>query len=290
VGLDEIGMQVDLMGAGPIARHPADLEVALSALAGPDEEDGQAWQLQLPPPRFDHLRAVRVAVWADDADFPVSAAVRDAIVACGEQLAAAGATVRWDHRPAFRLAEAERVAFALWVASTTVSTDGMTSFLDQAGGLAPGDDSLPARRLRSETMLHHDWALLDAERRRMAREWASMFDHVDALICPVSPVIAVTHDPDPTQVADLERRLHRRIDVDGRSRPYLDQMTWNIVVGMAGLPSTVVPLGADSAGLPVGAQVVAPRFADRTTIRLAAALADAGVGGYRRPPEGTGGS
>src|SRR5438309_2020387 len=82
---------------------------------------------------------------------------------------------------------------------------------------------------------------------------------------------AIVHDPEPARVADLERRLARTIDVDGTTRPYLDQMTWNIVVGMAGLPATVAPVGLTADGLPVGAQIVAPPFGDRTTIAVAAA-------------------
>ncbi len=62
-----------------------------------------------------------------------------------------------------------------------------------------------------------------------------------------------------------------------------DQIMWNIVVGMAGLPATVVPVGRTAAGLPVGAQVVGRRHADALTIAVAGVVG-ALSGGYAVPP------
>lgn len=283
----EAGMQVDLMGAGPLARSAADLAVALDLLAGPDGDDGTGWRLELPPPRLPAagLAGVRVAVWADDPDFPVASEVRACIEAAADALEGAGAAVDRTARPSFRLVDAERVAFALWVGSTSFETgeEELAELVTAAGRLAPDDDSLPARRLRAEVMRHHDWQRLDGERRRLARAWADLFERHDVVLCPVSPVTAPIHDPEPPLVHDLDRRLARTIDVDGHARPYLEQMTWNIVVGMAGLPATAAPVGPAASGLPVGVQVVGPRFADRTTITFAGRLGDVS-GGYRAPP------
>jgi amidase len=280
VPLDEERLQIDLMGAGPLARHPADLAAALDVLAGPDGHDRAGWTVSLPGPRTAGPVGLRVALWADDPDFPVERAVRERLEFAGERLAAAGAHVDPAARPPFTLAEAERVAFALWVASTTASTTDFAAVVRAAEALAPGDDGLPARRLRAEAMRHHDWVALDGARRAMARGWAALFERYDVLLCPVS---ALTHDPEPTKVADMEHRLARTIDVDGARRPYLDQLTWNIVVGMCGLPATVAPLGLSPGGLPVGAQIVGPPFSDHTTIAVAGVLGDV-VGGFRSPP------
>jgi amidase len=283
VPLDEERLQIDLMGAGPLARHPADLAAALDVIAGPDRHDRDGWTLSLPPPRHDRLAGVRVALWAGDPDLPVEAAVRERLEDVGARLAAAGARVDPDARPGFRLGDADRVAFALWVASTTGSTDGFADLERAAETLAPGDDSLAARRLRAEAARHHDWVALDGERRRMARAWLALFEDYDVVLCPVSPVVALHHDPESSFVADLDHRIARTIDVDGVSRPYLDQLTWNIVVGMCGLPATVAPAGLSPDGLPVGVQIVGPPFADHTTIAFAAALGEL-TGGYRPPP------
>ena len=272
VPMDEVGMQVDLMGAGPLARSPRDLKVALTVLAGPDVEDGRAWRLALPPAGLSGLTGARVALWIGDDDFPLSTGVRRALEAAGDRLEAAGAVVDRRARPDFRLANAERVAFALWVASTAMSAENFSELRARAAKLDDDRDDRAARRLRAEVMSHHEWTLLDGERRRMSRAWEALFAHHDVVVCPVSPVVAIPHDPEPALVADLDHRLARTIDVDGQPRPYLEQMTWNIVVGMAGLPSTVAPVGVDAAGLPVGAQIIGPRFADLTTIAFACAM------------------
>ncbi len=68
----------------------------------------------------------------------------------------------------------------------------------------------------------------------MARAWAALLEDVDVVLCPVSPVPSLPHDPEPAEVDSVDRRLSRTIEVDGRTRPYLDQLTWNVVVGMAG--------------------------------------------------------
>jgi amidase len=283
VPLDEERLQIDLMGAGPLARHPGDLAAALDVLAGPDGADADAWRLQLPPARCSDLAGLRVALWSDDPDVPVESAVRACLEETADRLEAAGAAVDRKARPDFRLGDAERVAFALWVASTTISTDGFADLVTSADALDPGDDRLAARRLRSEALRHHDWVALDLERRRLARAWTKLLADHDVVICPVSPVVAVPHDPEPERVADVEHRIARTIDVDGVARPYLSQMSWNIVVGMCGLPSTVAPVGMSPAGLPVGAQIVGRPFSDHTTIAVAGMLAQL-TGGYRPPP------
>jgi amidase len=283
VPLDEERLQIDLMGAGPLARHPDDLAAALGVLAGPDGVERDAWRLALPLPDRADLAGMRVALWSDDADFPVESAVRACLEEAGDHLEAAGVVVDRDARPAFRLADAERVAFALWVASTTASTDGFAGLVEAAAALDTGDDRLAARRLRAEALRHHDWVALDGERRRLARAWMALLAEYDVVVCPVSPVVAVPHDPEPDRVADIDHRLARTIDVDGTSRPYLDQLTWNIVVGMAGLPATVAPVGLTPSGLPVGAQIVGAPYTDRTTISVAATLR-AVTGGLPPPP------
>jgi amidase len=49
-------------------------------------------------------------------------------------------------------------------------------------------------------------------------------------------------------------------------------MFWAGYPGVVGLPATAVPLGQDTQGLPFGAQIVAPVFADPLALRFAAWL------------------
>ncbi len=275
VPVDDVGAVLDLFSIGPMARHPADLRLALDLLVGADPLGPLGWRVDLPPPKVarNSVSGVRVAVLSDDPACPTSVEVRERLEATATALASAGARVV-DVRPPFDVQQAMDVAFRLWLATNATDDDGK-------GGAG---DHLSTLRQDALQMTHGDWLELDTERRRLARAWAALLTHdVDVLLCPVSPVTAVPHDPDSSCVDEMGRRLQRRIDVDGEERPYLDQVLWNVVTGIAGLPVTAVPLGRAPSGLPVGAQVVAAPHRDRTTIAFAEALAGV-VGGFTPPP------
>ena len=281
---DEIDAHIDLMSVGPMARSPRDLALALQQLAGPDLYGRRAWSLQLPPAP-DSCEDYRVGVWLDDEDYPVDAEVVAAIERAATGMAEAGATVDRRVRPRFSLAEAEHVAFSLWVASSSERNSDAedAEMRRRAQQFDEGDDSRAARRARAEVMSHREWHRLDAHRRRLQREWENVFTSVDVMLCPVTPVPAYPHDPKPQLVADVDHRIARTIDVNGQPRPYLDQLVWTTVVGMARLPSTVAPVGRTAHGLPIGVQIVGAALSDRTTIGFAEHMEDV-LGGFAPPP------
>ena len=281
---DEIDVHIDLMSVGPMARSPRDLAVAMDVLAGPDVYGRRAWRLGLPPPPAS-MGDIRVGAWLDDDDYPVDAEVYDRLEATVAALEADGVTVDRAARPQFRLAEAEEVAFALWVSSASQrnSDDEDAEMRRRAERFPRDDDSRAARRARAEVLSHREWLLLDADRRRLQRHWEELFTTVDVLLCPVTPVVAFEHDARPDLVADVDHRIARTIDVNGQPRPYLDQLVWTTMVGMARLPSTVAPTGLGSSGMPVGVQIVGPALHDRTTIATAEYLEQL-IGGFTPPP------
>ena len=61
------------------------------------------------------------------------------------------------------------------------------------------------------------------------------------------------------------------IDINGNLQPSTDQMFWAGYPCNSYLPSTVVPIGL-AGGLPVGIQIVGPRFADALVLRTGHAL------------------
>jgi len=60
-------------------------------------------------------------------------------------------------------------------------------------------------------------------------------------------------------------------------------MQWMGLFGVVYLPSTVVPIGVHSSGLPFGVQVVGPFLEDYTTLE-AASYIETLTGGTRVPP------
>ncbi|MFL6139772.1 MAG: amidase family protein [Frankiaceae bacterium] len=276
------GKDVDLMTIGPLARSAPDLRLLLGVVAGPDPAVDPGWRVDLP--REDRpLTGLRVAAWLDDPAHPTDRAVLDVLEALADGLERAGVAVDRAARPGFALDDAVGVALQLWTAASSDRTPA-EDVERLRGELATGAlHGLARLRARGETMSHRDWLRLDGQRRALQRQWQRFFDAHDVLLCPVIPVVAPRHDPELTGVPSVDHRLRRTIDVDGTARPYLDQLTWSIVPGMAGLPATVAPAGLSAGGLPVGVQIVGRRHADLTTIAVAEGLA-ALTGGFRAPP------
>jgi amidase len=88
------------------------------------------------------------------------------------------------------------------------------------------------------------------------------------------PTTAFPHDHSPPRA--------RQLDVDGRKIPYYDQLAWAAVATLTGLPATVVPIGRDASGLPIGVQIVGGYLNDRTTIAFAG-LIEREFGGFTPP-------
>ena len=117
---------------------------------------------------------------------------------------------------------------------------------------------------------------MDRQRTRIRRGWAEFFRDHDVLLCPV-----IARPPFPhLQEGSFNDRV---ISIDGVSRPYADLVWWTILIGMAYLPSTVVPVGRTADGLPLGVQVVGPYLEDRTTLAVARVLEER-CGGVEPPP------
>ncbi|MHB1775068.1 MAG: amidase family protein [Acidimicrobiales bacterium] len=256
--LDHVGGGVtdaDINVFGPIARSADDLDLVLSVLAGPAPELEAAWSIRLPPARPSSLAGARIGLWLDDPDCPVDRATGDVLSALGGLLSAQGALVSED-RPSIGLRESFDVYLPLVSSAASVSL-GEPEASERAGN-------------------HRRWLELDERRAGLRAAWASYFEDHDALLCPVLPTAAVPHDRD-TPLSE------RTVPVNGRPVPLFETILWTGLVGVAYLPSTVVPVGLTDGGLPVGVQVVGPFLGDRTTIALAGELGRL-TGGYRVPP------
>lgn len=247
----------DINVLGPMARSAADLDLLLGVLAGPDDDRAVAWRLDLPTSTIDDLRGLRVGTWFDEADHPVDPEYRAVLDRTVAALESAGAHVEAAH-PAVDLAD--QLACFDHLIAAAVCRSWPEAMAEAVGGS------------------HLAWLEADRHRAALQARWAEWFTTHDVLLCPVTPTAAFTHRQEGSV-------LDRTIDVAGVARPYLANIAWAGLVGVVGHPATVPPLGRTASGLPVGVQVVAPRFGDRTAIRVAELLAEATDGaGYVPPP------
>lgn len=276
-GASSFGTQ-DINVAGPIARSARDLRMVLDAIAGPEEPQASAFQLSLPACPHERLDAFRVAVLPTHPIAEADGAVADEIVRVGRWLEQQGARVEWNVRPDFDAAQLWRVYVLLLRATTSVymSDDAFAGALDDAARAAPGDDRYAALQHAGATLRHRDWLLLQQAREQFAQAWQQFFSRHDVLLCPAAttPAFALNERDEPWQ---------RELLVNGRPQPMTTQLFWAGHSGLCGLPSTVAPIGVSPNGLPIGVQIVAGRYRDLTSLRIASLLEDAGFA-FRPPP------
>lgn len=195
----------------------------------------------LAPPR--ELPAPRVAVVAPHPVAPVGADVAAAVDRTVAAIEAAGGVV--DRSPHLPDLTAQHKAYVKLLNTTLAH-----------GAVPPGRDPLTAS----------GWLdLLDAQS-RAAREWddvlAERYDYV------LAPTFSRTAFPiDDTDIAG------RTLDVDGEPVPCATQLAWAGMATYSGLPSVSFPAGRGNDDLPVGLQLIGPRYADRDVIAFAGGLA-----------------
>jgi len=256
----------DISVIGPLARGADDLDLALSAMAGPEEIEA-GLQLKLPPPRKKNLREFKVAVMLDDPNAEVDTSVKDRLQALADFLAAKKVKVIDSARPDIDTTHFNAVFIAMLRAATSgrLKPEAYQRTLEAERALESGDESYFARMTRANVMRHRDWLALNEERHRLRLKWAAFFEEYDFLLCPVASTAAVPHD-------HAGERYERTIKVNGKMVLATDQLFWAGFAGLMFLPATAAPIGFTREGLPVGVQIIGPQYHDRACIAFASLL------------------
>lgn len=246
------GVPVPLAVVGPMARCTADLQRALSVLAGPEPEDAGGTAFTLAPPRHETLAAHRVLVLTQHPLTPTDDEIAAAVEGLARRLEALGATVSRSSDLLPDLAAQHAVYQPLL--NTAISRG--------APGASPPD-------------AHAYMDLLDAQL-AFRRRWAVLFKAFDVVLAPSFGVTAFPH-------VDGPETPDRRLSVNGVATPYYAQLGWPAVALLPNLPATAIPLGLSGEGLPMGVQVIGGWMQDLTTLRFAEHL-EREFGGFVPPP------
>jgi len=269
----------DLAVVGPMSRSAGDLSDLLEVIAEPDEiEAGRGYRLALPAARHQGIRDYRILVLDTHPLQPTAASVRTALDGLAGQLAKSGARVARESGLLPDLVDSSLLYMRLLysVMTAALPNEVHERMKAAAAKLKPDDSSLAAERLRGAGLSHREWLVCDGRRAALRAQWRAFFREFDAVICPVMPTPAYPHDHSPDQEA-------RRIVIDDREFPYVDQLVWPGIATCPGLPATSIPIGLSSEGLPIGVQIVGAWLEDRTTLRLAE-LIERARGGFVPPP------
>lgn len=271
----------DLAVAGPIGRSAEDLRLALSVLAGPAELDEPAWRLDLPEPRHRKIEDFRVACWFYDPFAPADAQTSDRLREVANTLKEAGVAVDESPRMPVALHDCYKAYEVLM--SALIGSGLPADVHRQLSWMAPWVRLLRRDRpltyghfIVGSVQSHRDWARAHEERERLRWGWRDFFNRYDILLMPVTPTPAPVHN----QKGNIYRR---HIQVDGCTRPYLDQFAWAAPATLAYLPATSAPVGQSPDGLPINVQIVSDYLQDHTTIEFARLLAER-IGGFESPP------
>jgi amidase len=235
-----------LSAVGPLARSAEDLETALAVTAGPEGPAATVLRWSPAPARHDDLAAHRVGLVLDDPACPVSSEVGAVLSDTADALAKAGVTIVEGWPDGVDPADAAE-AFGFQVE---------LFFAMQEGEELPGI-------VAQETARRRVRAAWDA--------WLAPGGRADVLLTPVAFSPAMAHDTRPFEQRTIGERRYEEL-------PF-----WIAQASLPGLPAVAAPAGNTPGGLPVGVQVVGPRYEDTTAIRFAGLLGEV-HGGYRRPP------
>lgn len=274
-GVVAFGSSLDQVG--PFGRTVDDVALAMNALAGRDPLDctSQEWSRDFTAGLHDGVEGMRVGVipsltGAQGVDPEVSEAVERA----GANLAAAGAELVEVELPHAAAAISAYYVLAPCEAFSNLARfdgvryghqcEGARDLADMtARSRAEGFGAEVKRRillgayLLSSGVYDEYYYPAQQVRALITQDYRAAFERVDAILMPSSPRTAFRFGEisDPTQM-------------------YLSDM-FTISLNIAGNAGISVPVGMGAAsGLPVGAQLVGPAFADDRLLRVAAALQD----------------
>jgi Asp-tRNA(Asn)/Glu-tRNA(Gln) amidotransferase A subunit family amidase len=262
---DVFGTHAPFTHLGPMARTVEDAALVLEVMAGPDPAD----PFSLPADDADYVAAtdrpvddLRIAYAPDLGAYPIASEVRETLDDAVEALRAAGATVERIDGP---LSVDNDEVLGAYYDFARVLWESLFDGLEADRGLDPrGADrdrlaeSTVETILEAEDVTTRDVAAASRLRTTVFRDIQSVFEAYDLL---VTATLAVT----PFEIGEFPTEISGEA-IDPK-RGWLLTQPFNL----SGHPAASVPAGLAD-GLPVGMQVVGPRFDEATVLAASAAV------------------
>jgi amidase len=247
-GVQPISIQMT-MSQGPMARHVADLRIALGILSAPDVRDPRHVPAPLEGPAVGG--PIRVAVVRDPLGAGTDPHVRAGIDCAADWLADAGYEVVDAEPP--QIAEATGAwvdaiwadVSTIWPGMEPIAGSGVREFLHaclEQGVFKPVDQ---AAQLAAWVAVH-----------QAGTAWGQFFQEYPVLLSPVCCERPWVVGEDISRVGEIAMAMRMVVPVN-----------------ILGLPSCSVPVGVDE-GLPQGVQLIGARFREDLVLDAAQAIED----------------
>jgi aspartyl-tRNA(Asn)/glutamyl-tRNA(Gln) amidotransferase subunit A len=251
--------------AGPMTRCVDDAAIAMATLSRPDWRDGTS----LPPNDFDWMdreidvRGMRIGVMLDaGCGLKAEPEIRDAVLAAAKRFEDAGVVV-----------------FEVEPVMTRAMLDGLDMFWRAKFW---GDiRNLPGERRARILPYIYQWAEKGADVTgveavqgfgqtiEMRKACGRLFTTVDAVLTPTNPIVSY-----PAEWAS---------PTNDPEQPF-EHIAFTVPWNMSEQPAASINCGFSKSGMPIGLQIVGPRFDDMRVLKLSK-LYETWTGGVRNWPE-----
>ena len=240
--------------AGPLTKTVADAAMILNVLAGSDPSDPSCQDLPVPDytaglgQPIDH---VRIGVCDNHFFGHNEPDVENAVKAAIDDLAEAGCSIKNFQVP--NLKYSLGAIFAIELASSTAYHDSSL----QAGRVSQFEPDVRTLVEMGRLVSGPDYLKAEQLRRVLVEDFARVFDDVDVIITPATPLTAWLHDAETVEIAGGQESVLAA--------------SWRLTYpyNLVGLPAISIPCGFDRDGLPIGLQIAAKPFDEQTLLRVA---------------------
>jgi len=239
---------------GPLARSPEDAALMLDAMVG----FSRLSPISVAPPwqsaraaveRAENARGLRIAYASDIAGIGVDAEIDAICRKAALDLQASGATVE---EVTFDASEG-RAPYQTWRGAWMVGQQfARLHVLEQFG------ENLKGNVMRGLKVTALDLAEAEQTRARLFQKFRELFERFDVLLTPAAPV-----RPYPVEKNFPDEINGRKFD------NYVDWIAPAFLITLMSLPAGSAPAGKTGDGLPVGLQIVAPRFEEPRILSVA---------------------
>jgi amidase len=233
--------------SGPMARTAEDCALLLDAMTGLSAKSplsvAAPWKSareRLAKAR--NLKGLRLAYAPDIAAIGVDAEIERVCRTAALDLRSAGATVEEieinfsDGRDAFLALRGEAM---------------VGNHLERLERIGELDDNLAGNIRAGLALKIGEIARAEHKRAEIWHRWRALFERYDLVLTPAAPV-----PPFPVE------KSHPEVIEGKRMQNYMDWIGPTFLVSLAALPAASVPAGLSAARLPVGLQIVGPRFSE----------------------------